>query len=333
MSDYLNRKEKSEAREYVFAGLKPARSLLAIPGAEAVCVEKMVKMGIIGTDTRHVWFEKNPDRFHRLIDRADELGLHADIRNTDIREYTPTADFDLVNLDFEESFSWEIGQWIEGKLAPALKPGSTVLFTFTHTRNRFIMNFHRWFDTVVKSDPVLSVQRQKILENLNHYDASAVRSILLVACALSRFAIHVDAIRYYCDRRSPMTVFRCNVGDDKVTNIPSFSMLRSKYGGRADTQSVIDLSKIGETSTMSIEYEARGKLAAATRKRNKAEELLQASNKLATEAAELINAAASLEAEAQSIRSCEESRKSTRRQAAIKAWATRRSKSSQQHVN
>lgn len=229
--DY-DREQKNACRTRMLSGLRPATSVLTLPGIKALCVREMLERQIIGSRTKQVWIERRGDRLGLIRAQAETIGVTPTIVRSDIENYDPLVKFDLANLDMEQVFSLRFGHWLETKMAPRLKRGASVIFTFTDNyRNQAAEQFVEWANERIASDPLIKGYRDQIVETLNNDNVDFIRSYLLVAFSLSNFDFRLGPVANYADSRTPMHCFRIDDVRRRTSEEPvlSFSEFVSDF--------------------------------------------------------------------------------------------------------
>lgn len=233
-----DRREKNEAREFIFMDLSPKQSIITLPSDGALCSQALVREGVIDSDTVQQWVEREPDVYRRLPKLAKHLGYqNVQTTNCLLENYVPTTKVDLINADMECSFTEKLGLAFERVFSEHLLPDASIILWLTEwSRNPATRDFHEWFENKVhRSDPNDPLRREG--DRISHVmgnqmpNMSVVLPLLLMSCALNRFAFDIMDSRGYADTRFGMVVMGLNRirPRESMPNLPLFSSLVAEF--------------------------------------------------------------------------------------------------------
>jgi hypothetical protein len=235
MLDYDN-DGKNDAREIVFGTLPrmPYKSLLTLPGREALDVRDMLRLDAITAQTEQTWIEHETSELVHMGKTRDRLYLNGsvgadriEIIHTPVECFVPTKPYDLVNLDLMSGITPDIGLWIERTLSRHLAPRATVVVTITQwSRSTFCAWFH---------DNASRLYPEAMAEIVSHYDKRDTKAeawVMLLMSALIGFNFDQIPLLGYAGSGNHfgMTMIRAdNITLSGPSDWPSFSQIIKRY--------------------------------------------------------------------------------------------------------
>jgi hypothetical protein len=188
------------------AEVRKARCVLSLPGPRALCAKLMLKLGMTTKETPQYFIDHNLQNALALKKRVAELGLLASVQYGSLCNFMPPVKIDMANLDTEAGFGIGFGYWLQDRLGPMLADDAYIFLTLcSSSRNAEPVKFFKYFETHHRKQPVFENHETEIREKWPEISDAAVRSLLLVACALCDFHVAIDQVFDYADdNRCPM---------------------------------------------------------------------------------------------------------------------------------
>lgn len=211
-------------------GLSPAKVLVTLPGSDLACVRMMEQMGIIDSETRQCWFERNPTISEHIRTIAFMAHPNVTVRQEEIFRADIPQGCDLLNLDLEESFSPSLGHWLEHRAARSLADEAVIIVTLTaFARNPLPNGFTRWFDDRIERDPALRAMLLDLIRASYFQSRPLMRAVIMTLCSLPGFIGRVEAADEYADT-NPMMTFRISLRRSSLSSgLPPMSVLIDEF--------------------------------------------------------------------------------------------------------
>jgi hypothetical protein len=126
-----DRDRKAQAREIALACVNgPKRNVLMLPGKQARCVEKAVKLGTFDEHTKGVFVEQDPDVFPLMKKAVQKVGLKGIFLQADLTDVVFLKPIDYAFFDFCGSINDATARWMMEQAVGNLAPSAELAFTF-----------------------------------------------------------------------------------------------------------------------------------------------------------------------------------------------------------
>ena len=187
----------------LFDNPEERKSILTLPGPNALCVERMASLGLINKDTRQQWIEHRTQTAKHLEALATASWPHANVYKGLLEEFTPTTTYDLCNIDLESGVTVKIARWISDYLVPYLLPGAVILINYTAwSRNNL---FPKFFQSIIVNDKELIPYWNAVANQMNTIDERIITTNLILRFALGNsFEIEQIPCHPYKDGKMEM---------------------------------------------------------------------------------------------------------------------------------
>ena len=224
--------QKNITRKLMFGDIGRRKSVLTMPGADALCMVECMNLDVITTKTTQQWVERNRVTASRLKGVKQNLGFsNASIHHGLIESYTPTRKLDFINIDLEGTFTENFGTWVSSTLVKHLcEDASMVLWVTAWARNATVNDFHSWLIEQCKLPGVLRDIADRIAGDVSR-KPSILYPMVLLECALRDYTYLFKRAQTYRDRRMGMVAIRIDGIRPKtgIHNIPSFGSLIENF--------------------------------------------------------------------------------------------------------
>lgn len=235
---------------------KTYRRIIDLAGEKALSIKSLQK-GNINADCDITIIDHNKKKLARAKQRIAKLGLQVHGHHGKIESYTPSGEYDWVNLDTCNSFSLELGQWLSQlKMSP--NGEVNIWLTCYRSKGQLLESLDETFSTKTGRQVMRSLHKHclgadGLLSNIPRKKRTEARATVGALAASFSQSFDVMPVQEYTVHVNRMYVYRfVNFGNGQL-KFPDLSDFRveSDYKGQTyKSTSTKPKSSIGESSSV-----------------------------------------------------------------------------------